>query len=302
MYKRNGPSILIILLLSISLPINSEGRDSMKWETYSREIDGLELNFSVFQMEGGNSKNIVYYFHGAGGDHLTWIESGRTIRDSWIQQNILPPIVIGFSFGQTWNVTPENTPNDPLMRIIKEEIFDFAESQYGPFEQTEGIGISMGGFNLLQVFLDEPEFFDKMLYISPAIADLNPYAPNIEVAEYIKKSGALTFKQRLKSYITGITPTDNIDLILGFWKDLVSDYDQWKDIDPFYRLDNLLIPPEIDIVVACSGNDAFGFYQGSQELYSHFLGNGNNSRLYTIKGERHLIFPPDEVLSFTDEF
>lgn len=296
-------NFLPVLFLSLSMGsgIYADGNENMKWQVYEKQLETTSLKFTVFHMENENPDNVVYFFHGAGGDHLTWIENGKRIRESWINSSIKPPVVVSVSFGEKWNLTPEHSEISSYLHLMKSEVFQFVETELGPFKQISGIGVSMGGFNLLQAVIDNPDFFDKILLISPAVADLNPYPSEKELIKYVQNSNSLTLKQKIKAFLTGKTPTENIERILYYWKLLVPDNKQWDDINPFIQLPKKNRLPG-EIIITCGLNDAYGFFDGSKKLYKLFKEKSLDTQLFPIKDEAHLIMPPDEVLTFTDNY
>ncbi len=292
---------IIFLFYLMVFGIYAEENEDMIWQVHEKEIDSISLKFSVFHMKNENPQNVIFYFHGAGGDHLTWIENGKDIREAWIKNSINPPIVVGISIGEKWNLTPEHSNISSDLSFIKTEVFDFIKTEFGPFKQVSGIGISMGGFNLLQVIIDNPNFFDKILLISPAVADLNPYSSEEELIEYVQNSNSLSLKQRIKAFLTGKTPTSNIERILYNWKLLVSNNEQWNNINPFIQLFNKNNLPD-EIVITCGLKDAYGFFDGSKKLFELFKKKSIDTYLFPIKNEAHLIIPPEEILTFTNNY
>lgn len=303
MVKNLNFLLLSVLHFLFCLDISSyaQDRETMSWQIYNRNTEDISLSFSIFRMENENKNNIVYFFHGAGGDELSWLDTGEKIRQSWIDNSINPPIVVGISLGETWNLTPEKLNNSQSIPIIKNEVFGFIERELGPFDQVSGIGVSMGGFNLLQLLIDDPSFFDKLLLISPAIADLNPFSTNEEIEDYVLSSNSLSLKQKIKAFLTRNIPTDKIIIILNFWKDLINSYEQWNEIDPFIQL------AEIDrihseVLITCGKNDIYGFYDGSKKLYNIVKEKTPDVYLYSIKNESHLIYPTTNAIHFSDGF
>lgn len=295
-------SLLGLFLLHIfAFGIYGEEKDSMTWDVHEKTINNIDLKFTVFHMENQNSNNVIFYFHGAGGDHLTWVENGKSIRDSWVSNSIKPPIVVGISLGEKWNLTPASLNISENLSVIKNEVVNFMETEYGPFKQVSGIGVSMGGFNLLQMIIDDPDFFDKILLISPAVADLPPYPTEKELIKYVQGSNSLSFKQKIKALLTRNTPTSNIEGILYNWKLLVSNNDQWSNIDPFTQLNKIRNLPS-EIVITCGLNDVYGFYSGSKKLFKIFEDKSVDTYLFPIKNRPHLIHPTDEVLYFTNNY
>ena len=132
------------------------------------------LQFSVASAKSWNHQT-WFYFHGAGGN----LESWKGFAGAVMQFNTSDayPNIVSISLGQKW--------------FLVDRIFDqrYAGSQLfwqtllpelkqivGEMGHTVAIGHSMGGFNALSLYLDNPAFWDSVVLMTPAIADLSPYA------------------------------------------------------------------------------------------------------------------------------
>ncbi len=122
-----------------------------------------------------------------------------------------------------------------------------------------------------------------------------------ELIDYVQHSNSLSFKQRIKAFLTGKTPTSNIERILYYWRLLVSDNKQWNAINHFIQLSDKNNLPD-EIVITCGLNDVFGFYSGSKKLFELFKSKSIDTYIFPIKNEAHLIIPSDEVLTFTNNY
>lgn len=273
----------------------------LSWEV--KEVSSMSIfKYTVFLNKNVDTDHILFFFHGAGGDHLTWIGAGKKIRASWQKKGIKPPIVVGISLGPKWFLIQETSKNSTdLLTVFKKEVLKVLEKQYGTFSQRSAIGISMGGFNLIQLILDQPELFSKVLLISPAIADLPPYASKEQIIKYVKRNNAFNWKQKLKSLFSGKVYTNNIDIILANWKNLVSDNEEWKEIDPFIRLQELSQLPG-EYIIVCGTRDIYGFYEGSMKLYKLIKEKTISSVFIPIVNGSHIINIPDKILTFTDKY
>jgi pimeloyl-ACP methyl ester carboxylesterase len=156
----------------------------------------------------------------------------------------------------------------------------------------------MGGFNALSLFLDHPEYWDAVVLLSPAIADLSPYADKEEKIEYLKRTQAYSLKQSLKHMLLGRPfNTDRIDIILANWRGLAKNDMEWKLVNPLYRLQRLSKSSTTEFFLSCGKKDPYGFKEGTKRATTLLNKIGYRTESHFIRG-RHMAIPYKKVSQF----
>ncbi len=289
----------LYLLLTICLSCTG-GETPMDWTQFYSEtasnhwetpVGSLALSLSTPKSWNGQT---WFFFHGAGGDSESW--KGLIPKILTVRQYASHPRIVSFSMGSKWFLV-DRTSKQRLAAntLFWNEILPFVKNRFARLGKTTALGHSMGGFNALSVFLDNPDFWDTVVLISPAVADLAPYASQTEKENYVRRMKRNTLRQWLKSFSK--PDTRKIDGILGNWRNLVSDNQEWRRIDPLARLKNLDRRSNTRFFVTAGKKDPFGFSEGVMKI-SAILAEKGISVKYHISDGGHMALPQKEIAQF----
>lgn len=133
--------------------------------------------YCLFKTEGSKSKDVLYYFHGIMGGEKDWVEGSNSelrvaLRARWTAQGVEAPTVVVISLGQRWLVNDEN------YELLSKQLFPIIEEKLKDHRGRRMImGVSMGGFNTLQMLFRNPQAWDKAVLIAPMIPVCDPFLP-----------------------------------------------------------------------------------------------------------------------------
>ncbi len=141
-----------------------------------------------------SSLDVLYYFHGGGGDANQWPTISKGIYLNWESSGVQPPVVITISFGEYWLlVEPNGSENSGLLPVFQQAVMPQMEmlAVGGVAARRLLMGLSMGGFNSTQVLAKmPPETFSRAVMACPALVNLSPFASEKEILEHSVQTGA----------------------------------------------------------------------------------------------------------------
>jgi len=146
-------------------------------------LDGTTRPVAIHRTPGaGSGSPIMYLFPGRGGDDSQWFAGHPfadgvgidLIADELVADGRIEPMVlVSADIGDTYGV--DSTPVDDgyehgrVERYILDDLIPTVEARYGtPSERWIG-GLSMGGFAALHAAFRQPDLFDAVGVLSPAI-------------------------------------------------------------------------------------------------------------------------------------
>lgn len=137
----------------------------------------------------GAAYPVLYLLHGMGGDEEAWLTLGRTaqIMDNLISQRLAEPMIVVMPNG---NVDLQSAPGESPLGFVQPtvqlphtmegtyentflDIVNFVDSVYNTRKSKQGravAGLSMGGFNSLNISALYPDMFDYVGLFSAAIS------------------------------------------------------------------------------------------------------------------------------------
>lgn len=179
--------LVIMLVMSIVGTANVQAREN--WEDYipkkpvMRNVECSSMNvrefesFEVCRLMNSSSKKLVLFFHGAGSDARSLFRTDKPdsvlqkIRDS----KMVMPSIISISTGRfSWLGTHRGNQYQAMASALQKLISNARQST--SVEQVILYGVSMGGFNALQMLIHHGDLFDKVLLSCPALTDANPFS------------------------------------------------------------------------------------------------------------------------------
>ncbi|MEE2742797.1 MAG: alpha/beta hydrolase-fold protein [Bdellovibrionota bacterium] len=227
------------------------------------DTDRLTWNTCVIKTKDSKSKDVIYYFHGKDGDEKTWLENYSVtgmLRDYWQENNIDAPTVVTVSFGPIWLLVRNNgTATGGLLELVSGKILPELNSRFANEGKRILLGQSMGGFNAMQLYLEDSLRFDKAAFICPAIGQLSPFASDEEVLDYIQRTKA---------------SPDKVSDLIRLSKMFIPDLGFWKKTSPLILADKVLGEESSPIYLSASLEDDYGFYEGSLLFKNILKGKG----------------------------
>lgn len=222
-----------------------------------------------------SSEDVMFYFHGINGNERSW-ENGpleQKVLAHWRQMRVAPPVIVSVSFGPTWFLAEKNkSPQSGLYNYFFSNVLPNLQEKLKGLntQKVYLMGLSMGGFNAAQLYLKEPQLFDRVSLICPAMAQVSPHASVNDLQNYINTTGA---------------DPQLVHQMIGLARMFFPTEDDWKKHSP-----NLLaishgkanLPPAH---VSNGTADAWGFYHGNLAFVSSLKQKGARvTNQYTLNG------------------
>lgn len=282
--------LFLVIIIGGILSANRAVAEKTEWQQY--QSSGLcKWTYVIYRTEPVDSQRLIYFFHGAGGDAFTWLQAYKTFRDEWGKKGLAHPVVVAVSFGPKWIFVPnEDVGKRGLLEEFWQEIVPHIETQLsGHIKHRYAIGQSMGGYNALQLALDQPQFFEKMVLNSPAIFNLSLYANDNEIYAYAKRTGTFSYIQRLKFFLFGLDVDSlAISKIIQSRRVFIPDHKSWEKSSIFrnarYKIDSQF--PRL--LVTCGDKDEFGLHEGAKILVDIVNENGESAEFHLLDG-KHMV-------------
>lgn len=290
---------LLLLAASLFLFVNSARSEELACELYSGS-EGKIWTYTICKTEPVDTKHILYFFHGAGGDAHTWLTAYKKLRGEWAKSGRAHPVVVAVSFGPKWLLVPNDKASErKLLDIFWNDLIPHVESKLpAPITRRDVIGHSMGGYNALQLALDRPRYFDNVVLLSPVILNLSPYAGAEEICEYAKRTGGYSYKQRLKFLLTGCDSDSlPINKILKTMRLFIPDQDVWKKASILHNASQKIGAEFPRLYMSCGTKDAYGLHEGVRILTDIVKLNGGVVELHLLEGG-HMVRDDKSIVEF----
>lgn len=257
---------LLLLYVSVSAFAQTPIEDDIQIERRnfscaSDTIQGTNFSYCYRNTEAANNDDIVYFFHGLGGNAQTWFTQylGTLMVQQWWQFRGYRPRIVTISFGKEWLLV--NSKRSSLLPLFTNRIMPFLEKKMGGLRggHRHLIGESMGGFNAVEAALKKPGLFSRVALLCPAITTIGPFSGPQEIARYIARTGASTLLVRRMLRISRPFFSDNAD---------------WEKHNPLTLVRNYNFSKRSKFYVSTGTWDSYGFQEGS-EVFSR-LANANS--------------------------
>jgi predicted esterase len=277
----------------------------MDWQLYYNEpiivqkqtVMG-ELHLSIAKPESWD-RQTWFYFHGAGGDLESWKSFAK--KTLCYRKDDTFPNIVGISLGSHWFLVDSPSRKEIAgSSLFWQRIFLDVKEVVGEIGKPVAVGHSMGGFNALSLFLDNSEIWDAVVLLTPAIADLSPYAGQGEKIDYLKRTNAYSWQQYFKHYLFGRSlDTGRIDKILANWRRLARDDNEWQKINPLYRLQSFESAATTRFFLSCGKRDPFGFLDGTTRASKLLSEAGFKIETHFVTGG-HMAIPYKKLSKFLE--
>lgn len=239
------------------------------------QTDQRKWSYCIYRYDN-HSQKVVYYFHGLLGDERDWERnSEKKMLTQWKKTGQQPPIVVSMSFGRSWLLAEKNSSSKSgLYEILVQKILPQIQGQFLAIipEQNILLGFSMGGFNAIQLYFKQPQFFSQAAIICGAMSIVSPHAEQDEIDAYIQRTNAQRWLVLLAMNLSRYYFPSEAD---------------WSKHSPVSLAQNDLGPDSPPLYFANGLADEFGFHEGNlafveiatqkyARIKSHFYQNGGH--------------------------
>lgn len=249
----------------------------LQFETKS----GALIDYCIWNKQD-DPKDILYAMHGILGEEQNYFyKNNNAFCSEWKETQ--KPMIISFSYGKTFLLTgEENSRKKVKINEVISEFIPFIEKNKKP-ERRHLNGVSMGGFNSLQLISRHPDFFDKVSLSSPASSLISPYSSLKEINDYAKRTGisANTWKSlrefKLKdAFINKLGPLAQSFVVSRYY----FSESEWEVDSPlkFIENSNESYP---DIYLGICDTDNYGFFEGNYYLKDLLLPRAKSLEVHT---------------------
>jgi S-formylglutathione hydrolase FrmB len=247
---------------------------------------GAEGTYCITTTDGSQNPDVLYFFHGRKQGEHAWLKSKWTAqtREKW---GVDAPAIVTVSFGGNWLLVEKNSrERSGLYNVFANRVLPFMENQIQMFSpQSMGqrflMGESMGGYNAVQMYLRNHQFFAKAALVCPAISTVSPFAGVKASWRYIKRTGASFLKVFIGHMVTRL---------------FMPDQQAWEQNDPLVLAQNMNeeYPP---IFLSVGSEDSYGFQEGTARFVEIAKEKGVHVTWEPTKGG-HCSFSPSSVAKF----
>ena len=264
--------LIILTILFLTTCGKDEMPESMKYTTGRLDTDP-PCNYAVFSDNGNTDYNsVIYYFHGNGGNELSWQYVYADIIKYWNEEKKLFPVVVTITFGEKWILIPKNSSvKSGYLEYFVNSFIPYIENEYKlDIKERYILGQSMGGHSAAQLIFRYPETFSKAAIISPAIYPISIYSDDEEINKLIMEIRQKTarFRQSVKMYVFGIDVLkENVYTMFNGLKKYMPTDEDWAKTNIIENMKKPSSDGSPEIYISCGNNDEFGFFIGARDLY-----------------------------------
>ncbi len=260
----------LIILLGGGILLAGDYKSDCGRQTFS----GQEFGYCIWNDSESQSRDVLYVFHGAGGDEFAWQYFSGTLDGIWNAEKFNKPSVVAVSFGPKWALIPQNkSSKSGILDIFIQKIMPWAENEKLGFtvNKRQALGLSMGAFNTSQLILNYPQLFNKAVLACPFLMDISPYATSDEIAAYLRRTHALMTPGHLRD-------------ILGYLKQIYVNTVEWRLGNPFNLIRKANSSTFPKVFVSCGSTDELGVFTGAQDFTRLGLKRGLDMSFHPVEG------------------
>ena len=222
-----------------------------------------QLRYCVHRAAGGVNGDVVYHLHGRNLDAEVWNDPTyftALLQAYWQNAGLLPPTVVSLSYGPVWLLAPKGQAGGSgLLDTIWRDI-SAIEARVGPPRRRLLMGESMGGLNSLVLGLSQPQHFDKVAALCPAVYTESPFTPLSRVLEGIERTGA------------------DPRIVFGIWqlsRDYVANAEEWSRFSPLALIESTSVQQgRLSLYLSAGLYDRYGLYEGTERLAQRAVQRG----------------------------
>lgn len=214
---------------------------------------------------GKGNRDILYYFHGNGGSELDWNDpvslTGQLQKE--FKKNRRPtPTVISVSFGPTWVFAHKNaSPASGLLELFTQQIMPALEASLGGLKGRRLVmGISMGGFNTLQLAM-RTSLFRKAAAICSPMGTVSPFGSAEDLQKYIEASLAWQYYKETPNVVI-----DAVKEMISLAQYFYPSPQDWQQADPLALARQTSIKDLPVMYVAAGYYDKYALYEATEKF------------------------------------
>jgi pimeloyl-ACP methyl ester carboxylesterase len=222
------------------------------------------------------NRDLLYFFHGAGGSALSWEEASPSLYRRWrggfFSAEKASPAVLSLSFGSAFQLSDYVTPNSGAFRaLLVTEFMKALEAKLGLTPTRRLVtGMSMGGLNATYLWLRGPRgFFAKVAPLCPAITNLSPFANDAQIDTFLAHNHGL-----VKQNLIGVNQ---------FFRSLFPTVAAWSANMPQAYLSGLSQIPSAALFVYDTHDD-LGFSSGTSDFIASAMQRGFRVQSEAVDG------------------
>ncbi len=244
-------------------------------------------DYCISKPAGGSNTDVLYYFHGATQSATTWSQKRTTYYAQWESKRIDPPTVVAVSLGRIWVLAEKaGNPRGGLLDHFMQQMLPRIEKELGGVKGRRILmGESMGGFNVSQLVLKYPSYWDRAALLCPAILSVSPFASQTEISDYTRRTRASSL------YVMGA---------VSMFQTYFSNDAAWKSSSPLDIGPGAFAGVMPKLLIACGSNDEFGFFEGAEKFADLAKSGLGDSEWHATNG-KHCSYPLKEVARFVTE-
>ncbi len=231
------------------------------------------LRYCVHRAAGGVNGDVLYHLHGRNLEAEVWNDPTyftALLQAHWQNAGLLPPTVISLSYGAVWLLAPKGqAEHSGLLDTIWPDI-GAIEARVGQPKRRLLMGESMGGLNSLVLGLSQPQHFDKVAALCPAVYLDSPFTPLSQSREAMVRTGA------------------DPRIIFGIWqlsRSYVSNAEEWRRFSPLALIEGDAVQEARPSLYLSAGlHDRYGLYEGTERLAQHAAQRGLPTEWHPLYG------------------
>jgi S-formylglutathione hydrolase FrmB len=247
------------------------------------------------------SGNVLYFLHGHGDDVFALRDGYRDLLLAFERRGVSVTIV-AVSFGVSWFLVPANTsPKSGLYSVFVESVMPTVERSLGvTVNRRSVVGVSMGGFNAFQLASRNPELFDGVALVSPAVLGESPYSSKEKIDAYFERTERASsgFFGRARHWLTG---TENakarISEIFRTQGEALPDEKSWNEAWPLLRSKEFSSRKKFRFYLSCGRADEFGLFESAETIARNLRSKAVEMTWVPLKGN-HSAFDPESIAGF----
>ncbi len=231
------------------------------------------LRYCVHRAAGGVNGDVAYHLHGRNGGAEVWNDPTyftAQLQAYWQNAGLVPPTVISLSYGPVWLLASKGQADSSgLLDTIWRDI-SAIETRVGPPKRRLLMGESMGGLNSLVLGLSQPQHFDKVAALCPAVYLASPFTPISQIREGIVRTGA------------------DPRIVFGIWhlsRRYVATAEEWSRFSPLALIEGASVPQmRLSLYLSAGLYDRYGLYEGTERLAQRAAQRGVSTHWHPLYG------------------
>jgi pimeloyl-ACP methyl ester carboxylesterase len=230
---------------------------------------GYWYDYCLHKVGTSTNPDVVYYLHGLNGSQYEWEDSPyySQIYALWGNQ---APTVVSITYGSIWLLAQTNSSGYSGLYE------NFVNTALPAIETANSLkprrrllfGLSMGGFNAVELYLKNPNLFASVALACPAITTVGPYDGSNAINNYINRTNASAYDVNEAIYVSETYFPTEAD---------------WLNAAPLTLVNNVnaSFPP---LYVSGGMQDQYGFFEGASQFVAAVTARGAKASWTPLQG------------------